>query len=291
MSKTIEQIQKELAEPFPPSVISWRPGMVRGEESDRPQCLAFAYVQAGAVMDRFDEVVGIASWSDSYETAPNPEKATDPAVMCTIQLCIEGQWISKADVAENTDVEGVKGGFSDSFKRAAVKWGVGRYLKRLPPQWAPCIKRGKSWVIAPEWEPKLPRWALPGGGPMQEPQPRQPEAEGIDQLPGGESVDKATGEVHASPPPAEPSHLRPAPYPPKVQPAPTAPGDTQSEWNALCRLMQSNKLNSQMVGHALGGNFNKNAFEAWLERGTNRSAQVLIDEIVSDRSRAAAVTG
>lgn len=291
--KTEEEIQREFAEPFPPSVISWRPGMVReGDDPNRGQCLAFAYVTAGAVMDRLDQVVGIGNWSDSYVTAPNPEKVTDPAVMCVLKVRIEGEWVSKADVAENTDVEGVKGGFSDSFKRAAVKWNIGRYLKRLDPQWVPCVKRGKTWVIAPEANPKLPRWAIPGGTPMQEPQPRRDvdTSTGEMQTPhegGGdadrEARDHANGHRNGNGDAQVPSR-------PATSPAPAPSGDLQTEWNTLCKLMQAAKppLPSVIVGQSMGGKFDRNTFANWLQNGTNRNAVSLIEDAIRDRERAAA---
>lgn len=39
-----------------------------------------------------------------------------------------GSGFSKEDVGVESDNEGEKGEFSDAFKRAAVKWGVGRFL-------------------------------------------------------------------------------------------------------------------------------------------------------------------
>jgi hypothetical protein len=73
-----------------------------------------------------------AGWEDGYiETAKG-------RVICTIRLEIGGRWIEKSDGAGDTDVEGEKGGISDAFKRAAVKWGVGRYLYDVEPVWAPC---------------------------------------------------------------------------------------------------------------------------------------------------------
>ena len=38
---------------------------------------------------------------------------------------------NKWDAAENTQVEAVKGGRSGAMKRAAVQWGIGRYLYNL----------------------------------------------------------------------------------------------------------------------------------------------------------------
>lgn len=48
-------------------------------------------------------------------------------VECGISIKIDGEWITKWDAAENTQVEAVKGGRSGAMKRAAVQWGIGRY--------------------------------------------------------------------------------------------------------------------------------------------------------------------
>ena len=58
-----------------------------------------------------------------------------------------GRWVWKSDGAGATDFEGAKGAFSDSFKRAAVHWGIGRYLYDLDAPWVAIEQRGKSSVI------------------------------------------------------------------------------------------------------------------------------------------------
>ena len=58
--------------------------------------------------------------------------------------------------AENTDVEAVKGGLSTSMRRAAVQWGVGRYLYRIPNQWVPVDQHGRL-----SQKPKIPSEFLP----------------------------------------------------------------------------------------------------------------------------------
>jgi hypothetical protein len=69
--------------------------------------------------------------------------------LCGISIfCAErGEWVQKWDAAENTDIEPVKGGISDSFKRAAVLWGIGRYLYGLAAMWVEIEQRGRSWAI------------------------------------------------------------------------------------------------------------------------------------------------
>ena len=76
-------------------------------------------------MDRLDSYIGIGNWQDSYLT-------TDKGVVCTLSLKVDGEWISKTDGGDYTQIEAFKGGMSDAFKRAGVKWGVARYLYELP---------------------------------------------------------------------------------------------------------------------------------------------------------------
>lgn len=89
----------------------------------------FSYIDARQVMDRLDEVVGPGNWSDHYFAHQGG------AVECT--LTIFG--VSKSDVgySNNPDAdpddkefehEPLKAAYSDAFKRAGVKWGVGRFL-------------------------------------------------------------------------------------------------------------------------------------------------------------------
>lgn len=107
---------EELSKPFPPKAVHWR----RGGEG------YLAYIDARDVMERLDAVVGPDRWSDSYDETPSGR------VICNLGLRINGEWISKSDGAGSTSFEGEKGAISDAFKRAAVKWGIGRYLYALP---------------------------------------------------------------------------------------------------------------------------------------------------------------
>lgn len=153
---------KLLAEPFDPSEVKWRVGSY----SERTKkCTLLAYIDARAVMDRLDEVVGPANWGDTY--APHPLGG----LMCTLSVRCGDQWVAKTDGAEATAIEAVKGGTSDALKRAAVKWGVFRYGYRLPSDWHKVQdgwangkgvdishnKKHVGWVATP----KLPGFALP----------------------------------------------------------------------------------------------------------------------------------
>ena len=140
MNNTMQDILAKLAAPFPADQISWRPGKI---SKDNKKGLALAYIDARNVMDRLDEVVG--EWSDSYSEISG-------RLVCGIKI----NGITRTDGAGDTAIEGEKGGLSDAFKRAGVKWGIGRYLYRLPTQWGE-IDQYKHFKTTPT----LPSWALP----------------------------------------------------------------------------------------------------------------------------------
>jgi hypothetical protein len=63
--------------------------------------------------------------------------------------------VTKFDGAENSDIEPIKGGLSDSFKRAASAWGVGRYLYDLDGIWVEIEPKGKSSAVKQDQLGKL----------------------------------------------------------------------------------------------------------------------------------------
>lgn len=88
----------------------------------------FQYVTARTVMNRFDSVVGPENWWDEYEPA-------GPSVLCKLSIRLpDGRVLTKSDAGGNAGMsdpgDDGKSGFSDAFKRAAVKFGCGRYLYR-----------------------------------------------------------------------------------------------------------------------------------------------------------------
>jgi len=138
-------ISEMLKEPFDVKQIRWRVGATT---KDNSKGIALAYIDARDVMNRFDQVVG-SLWQCRY-----PGEG-----LCEIGLKIDGEWIWRANGAGETAVEGEKGQYSDAFKRAAVLWGIGRYLYYLPNSWVPLKPQGRSHVIVNP--PSLPYWALP----------------------------------------------------------------------------------------------------------------------------------
>ena len=104
--------------------------------------MALAYLDARDVMDRLDDACGPSNWQSRYNETPKGR------VLCELGIRFDGEWVWKSDGAGDTAVEGEKGGISDALKRAAVHWGIGRYLYRLESVWVKCSvnqKNGKTY--------------------------------------------------------------------------------------------------------------------------------------------------
>lgn len=142
-------LEQQLAAPFPVSRIHWRVG---ARTKDKSKGIALAYIDARDVMKRLDDVVGGLNWQNRYT------HVTDKGVVCEIGIRVNDEWLWRANGAGDTQVEAEKGAMSDAFKRAAVLWGIGRYLYALPNTW--CELEGGQRIKAP---PALPTWATPEG--------------------------------------------------------------------------------------------------------------------------------
>lgn len=84
------------------------------------------YVTARTVMNRLDNVLGPERWWDAYVPGEH-------SVLCRLSILLpDGRVLTKEDaggfagMADEGDDD--KSGYSDAFKRAAVKFGVSRYL-------------------------------------------------------------------------------------------------------------------------------------------------------------------
>lgn len=135
----------DLKRPFPPGEIEWRVGSTK---ADKTAGLALAYLTARHVMERLDEVCGPNNWQDRYEFHGS-------RTVCYLSIRLGDDWVTKADGAGDSDVEAEKGAISDALKRAAVKWGIGRYLYDLGNTWVDIEPAGKSFRIKREEYPRL----------------------------------------------------------------------------------------------------------------------------------------
>lgn len=143
--KGAKTIREALAKPFAPEDLEWR---IQYADEKKSRGIVVPYVTNRAIQSRLDDVVGVDGWYNSYKPWHGANKKE--AQICGISIYFEerGGFITKWDGAEDSDIEPVKGGLSDSMKRAAVQWGIGRVLYSMTePVWVNIEPRGRSWVI------------------------------------------------------------------------------------------------------------------------------------------------
>lgn len=104
-----------------------------------------AYIDARDVQDLFDEVVGADKWQCKF----SEHKGN---LFCEIGIVMEtnrsyADWVWKSDCGVESNVEKQKGEASDAFKRAAVMWGVGRFLYSKPIVKLPVKDNGKGKFV------------------------------------------------------------------------------------------------------------------------------------------------
>jgi hypothetical protein len=136
------------------------------------------YITARTAMNRLDSVLGPENWWDEYAPGEN-------SVLCRLTIRLpDGTTLTKADAGGYAGMpdqgDDDKSGFSDSFKRAAVKFGVGRYLYRdgvptYPNSSKETAQRAQDVGVHPE--PPAPRAAAaelssPGPEPTEPKAPR-----------------------------------------------------------------------------------------------------------------------
>jgi hypothetical protein len=84
-----------------------------------------AYVDSRIVQDLLDDVVGEGNWQDKYYDVKGN-------VYCSLGIKVDDEWVWKSDCGTAGNIETEKSEASDAFKRAAVKWGIARFLYSLP---------------------------------------------------------------------------------------------------------------------------------------------------------------
>ena len=116
--------------PFKESQLRWRKG---------PGGKELVYITARDVMDKLDEGAGSDGWETKYIEVMG-------RVICELTVNYQGKLITKSDGAEDTAIEGAKGGLSDALKRAAVQHGIFRY------GYIPSAFKGRTpaWLATPE---------------------------------------------------------------------------------------------------------------------------------------------
>lgn len=120
---------QRLAAPFPEHDVEWRVQSSGTTQGGKPWVRIIPYIRNIAVMARLDEVCSPERWANKFEQLQG-------GIVCGISIQFGSYWVTKWDGAAMTDVEAFKGGLSNAMKRAAVQWGVGRYLHDIGEQFA-----------------------------------------------------------------------------------------------------------------------------------------------------------
>lgn len=152
----VQEMKERFAEPFAAADLEWR---LQWTNEDFTSGRAVPYVTNRAIQNRLDEVVGPQNWKNEFRPWHDDPKSRKSSQLCGISIYFEDrkEWICKWDGAEDSDVESVKGGLSDSMKRAAVQWGIGRILYSLDAVFVEVEKKGKSVIIKDSERAKLDR--------------------------------------------------------------------------------------------------------------------------------------
>ena len=111
-----------LAKPFNYDDLEWR--VLRTQDYGKLEAMITPYVTARAIQDRLDEVCTPAGWWNEFRDWKQGQ-------LCGITIVTQSREVTKWDGAPDMQVEKLKGGLSDATKRAAVQWGIGRYLYYL----------------------------------------------------------------------------------------------------------------------------------------------------------------
>jgi hypothetical protein len=104
-----------------PIVVSWKVSNKIGTGKVN----MVAYIDSRDVQNRLDAVCKIDGWQDSYH-------AEAGKLFCKLSIRCGQDWITKSDAGMDSAISADKGAASDAFKRAAVKFGIGRYIYDLP---------------------------------------------------------------------------------------------------------------------------------------------------------------
>jgi hypothetical protein len=102
----------------------WR---IQSWNKDKTSASCVAYIDARDVATMLDNVCGPENWQDDY-------RYVGTMLFGGIGIKIGEEWVWKWDTGSESNIEKEKGHSSDAFKRAGLKWGIGRFLYDLPVQ-------------------------------------------------------------------------------------------------------------------------------------------------------------
>lgn len=130
----------ECRRPFPADLV-----LSRVQVTSANSALVVYYIDARHVSERLNQLIP-GHWSDAYETIAIGEQH---GVQCTLFATVDDHTARVCDIGTkqaNDDMGGLKAMYSDAFKRAAVKFGIGVSLYAQPTTWVPEEKGGVTYL-------------------------------------------------------------------------------------------------------------------------------------------------
>lgn len=126
---------ENLRRPFEESDLEWRV-MWSKEYDNGPLILVTPYVRRPALINRFNQVCGLAGWATDA-------RSSDGHISVGVGVYVAGRWVWRWDGTGPLDhdpsgkglsrAEAGKGDFSNAFKRACEQFGCALYLRELKP--------------------------------------------------------------------------------------------------------------------------------------------------------------
>lgn len=169
---------QQLIDPFEERDVEWRVQQSGVSGKGKPWVMVIPYITNRAIQQRLDDVFGFDGWCNEYR-----ETADGKGYLCGIKFRSEsGEWVTKWDGSEYSNIEPLKGALSGSMKRTGAQVGIGRYLYNLSEEFATCELTNSRFDVVEPWQyiavkdkknpngpriqakwlpPELPAWAKP----------------------------------------------------------------------------------------------------------------------------------
>lgn len=145
---TLTEILPRLRAPFTPAAVKWK--IQTNPKNPQGSAMVVGFIDSRLVAERLNDVAG-GAWSDAYGPIFGKSVVCRLSVLDAVREDVG--WSATVD----TDM-GVKTVYSDAFKRAAVKFGIGAFLYAMPSQWVPANalqQRGQSWILPQSAQQRL----------------------------------------------------------------------------------------------------------------------------------------
>jgi len=123
----LAELTEKLAAPFPEEDISWKP---QATTRDKTRAMAVAYADLRAYEDALNSIC-----PGEWETTAAFQTINGARLACIVHLTIAG--VTRAGDGESPadDDNAATSSFAQSFKRACLRFRLGRYLYDLPKKW------------------------------------------------------------------------------------------------------------------------------------------------------------